>query len=79
MSESARSEIFAKLRTASRGGSAEAIDRERQSLQSAPAPMPPATEVCEAFLINVLKNRGTLQALTFAVNRLSRSSATGGA
>ena len=60
MSESARSEIFAKLRTASRGGSAEAIDRERQCLQSAPAPMPPATEVCEAFLINVLKNRGSI-------------------
>lgn len=60
MSDSARSEIFARLRHASCGASAETIERELLSLQSAPAPEPPATEVCEAFLINVLKNRGTV-------------------
>jgi len=60
MSDSARSEIFAKLRRASRGASAETIEHERESLQNAPAPKPPADEVCEAFLINVLKNRGTV-------------------
>lgn len=64
MSTSARSEIFAKLRAAGRGDSAEAIARECQSLGSAPAPAPPAPELCQAFLANVLKNRGSVECVS---------------
>lgn len=60
MSNSARSEIFARLRSAGGGASAEAIQQERQSLGSAPGPTPPAPEACQAFLTNVLKNRGSV-------------------
>jgi L-lactate dehydrogenase complex protein LldG len=60
MSSSARSDIFAKLREASPGTSAGRIELERKSLGSAAAPAPPAAELCHAFLINVLKNRGSV-------------------
>ncbi len=60
MNDSARLEIFARLRAASRGDSAEGIAREYQSLGSAPAPTPPAPELCQAFLVNVLKNKGSV-------------------
>lgn len=60
MSNSARSEIFARLRNASCGASAQEILAERQSLPIAPAPALPASEICQAFLINVLKNRGSI-------------------
>lgn len=61
MSSSARSEIFARLRALSRGDSAARIELECRSLGSAPAPAPPAPEVCQAFLINVLKNQGSVE------------------
>jgi L-lactate dehydrogenase complex protein LldG len=61
MSSSARSEIFARLRALSRGDSAARIELECRSLGSAPAPTPPAPEVCQAFLINVLKNQGSVE------------------
>jgi L-lactate dehydrogenase complex protein LldG len=60
MSGSARSDIFARLRETSRGASEETIQLERQSMGIAPAPAPPATEICQAFLINVLKNQGSV-------------------
>jgi L-lactate dehydrogenase complex protein LldG len=60
MSSSARAEIFARLHTASRSASAESIQQEYQSLGSAPAPTPPAPELCQAFLLNVLKNQGSV-------------------
>jgi L-lactate dehydrogenase complex protein LldG len=60
MASSARSEIFARLRQASRGTSAEAVQRERNSFAAAPAPAPPVPEICAAFLYNVLKNQGTV-------------------
>jgi L-lactate dehydrogenase complex protein LldG len=64
MSTSARSEIFAKLRAASRGASAESIQRECQFLGSAPAPIPPVLELCQAFLVNVLKNQGSVDCVS---------------
>lgn len=60
MSTSARSEIFERLRGLSAKASAERIELDRQSLGSAPAPAPPADEMCQAFLINVLMNQGSV-------------------
>jgi L-lactate dehydrogenase complex protein LldG len=59
MSTSARSDIFARLRDADRA-SAERIHMEREALGRAPCPAPPDPEPCQAFLINVLRNRGTV-------------------
>jgi L-lactate dehydrogenase complex protein LldG len=64
MSSSARSEIFARLHAASRTASAESIQQECQSLGSAPAPTPPAPELCQAFLINVLRNQGSVDCMS---------------
>ncbi len=64
MNASARSEIFARLRGVSIEASAERIALDRQALGSAPAPAPPAAEMCEAFLINVLKNRGSVDCVS---------------
>jgi L-lactate dehydrogenase complex protein LldG len=61
MSSSARSEIFTRLRALSHGDSAARIELECRSLGNAPAPTPPASEVCQAFLINVLKNQGSVE------------------
>lgn len=60
MSRSARSDIFARLRHASRNAPAESIERERMSLGRAPAAALPADELCQAFLINVLRNQGSV-------------------
>jgi len=60
MSDSARAEIFARLRATSRGDSAESIAREYRSLGEAPSPALPAPELCQAFLVNVLKNKGSV-------------------
>ncbi len=59
MSTSARSDIFARLRHVANTTQADNVERERASLGSAPPPALPATELCEAFLINLLKNRGS--------------------
>jgi L-lactate dehydrogenase complex protein LldG len=64
MSTSARSEIFDRLRDLSSKASAERIQLDRQSLGSAPAPTPPALEMCQAFLINVLKNQGSVDCVS---------------
>jgi L-lactate dehydrogenase complex protein LldG len=64
MSTSARSEIFDRLRDLSGKASAERIQLDRQSLGSAPAPTPPAREMCQAFLINVLKNQGSVDCVS---------------
>ncbi len=60
MSTDARSEIFARLRKASTDASANDILRESWALGHAPYPPLPCESVEEAFLINVLKNRGTV-------------------
>ena len=57
---SARSQIFAKLRHASRGTSPEALERELASLGHAPGAALPCPELCAAFHANVLKNQGTV-------------------
>ena len=64
MSGSARSEIFSRLRKASRGETEENIQRERLSLGSAPSPTPPAPEHCQAFILNVLKNQGSVDCVS---------------
>jgi len=60
MSNSARSQIFAKLRHASRGAPAETIGRELQSMGRAPGASLPSPDLSTAFLANVLKNQGTV-------------------
>jgi L-lactate dehydrogenase complex protein LldG len=64
MSNSARSEIFARLREHSGNRSAEHIQRERDALGTAPVPAAAAAELCEAFLTNVLKNRGSVDCVS---------------
>lgn len=64
MSTSARSEIFARLRELSEKASAERIQLDRQALGSAPAPAPPSHEMCQAFLINVLQNQGSVDCVS---------------
>ena len=60
MSNSARSQIFAKLRHASRGAPGEVLKRELLAMGPAPAADLPCLDLCEAFLINVLKNQGSV-------------------
>ena len=56
----AQSELMAKLRRASHNTPAEQIEAELSSLGQAPVPVLPSQDICEAFLINVLKNQGTV-------------------
>lgn len=60
MSNSARSDIFARLHDDRRVASAERIRLDLLALGSAPAPPLPVPEVCQAFLVNVLRNRGSV-------------------
>lgn len=60
MSDSARADIFARLHELRGVASAERIKLDLLALGTAPAPSPPAPEVCQAFLVNVLKNRGSV-------------------
>jgi L-lactate dehydrogenase complex protein LldG len=74
MSNSARADIFARLREASSGSSAGRIELERKSLGSADIPTPPQTEMCSAFLMNVLENQGSVDC---ASNRTEAVKAVG--
>ncbi len=56
----ARRDIFARLRGTCPDAAAQEIDAERESLGSGSPPPLPAAELCEAFLRNVLRNRGTV-------------------
>ena len=60
MTDSARAEIFARVRRASRGAPAEEIWRELQSMAPAPSAPLPCPDLTVAFLANVLKNQGTI-------------------
>jgi L-lactate dehydrogenase complex protein LldG len=60
MSDSARSDIFARLHDLRRVASAERIRLDLQALGSAAVPALPATDVCQAFLVNVMRNRGSV-------------------
>lgn len=58
--DSAQSDLLGKLRRVGGNASAEQIGAELKRLGQAPVPLLPAQELCEAFLINVLKNQGTV-------------------
>jgi len=60
MTADARTEVLARVRGASRGSPADAVRRELTSMGSAPAADLPATDLATAFLVNVLRNRGTV-------------------
>ena len=60
MSGSARSEIFSRLREASCGATEEDIAQELMSIGNAPAALHPTPEMCQSFIINVLKNHGSV-------------------
>ncbi len=61
MTNSARAEIFARLRgTAKPSGGAANAHRERLAIGRAPSAALPVTDVCAAFLHNVVANRGSI-------------------
>lgn len=60
MSNGARSEIFARLRGAGTGLAATEIAHEREQLGCAPKPALPCQDLAQAFLVNVLRNRGSI-------------------
>lgn len=60
MTDSARSQIFAKLRGCSSGTPAAELERELLAMGRAPAAALPSPDLCAAFLANVLKNQGTV-------------------
>ncbi|MFT5710149.1 MAG: L-lactate dehydrogenase complex protein LldG [Halioglobus sp.] len=58
--DSARTELMGKLQRVCQNTQAAHIYAELNSLGEAPAPTLPSSDLCEAFLINVLKNQGTV-------------------
>ena len=61
MTTDARTEILARVRGASRAAPAETIPRALAGLGAAPAADLPAADLATAFLVNVLRNRGTIE------------------
>jgi len=59
MSNTARSQILARIRHASRRANAADIEQELSALGTAPAAPMPSADLCTAFLANVLANQGT--------------------
>jgi L-lactate dehydrogenase complex protein LldG len=60
MTDTARTEVMARIRHATRGASAQAIAGELQALGRSPVAELPAADLPRAFLANVLKNQGTV-------------------
>ncbi|MEP5568725.1 MAG: LUD domain-containing protein [Halioglobus sp.] len=60
MSSESRSRVMAKIRGASLGQGAASIERELAELGVAPAAPLPHEDTCVAFMVNVLRNQGTL-------------------
>ena len=60
MSDSARAEIFARVRHGSRRASAEEIHSERSRLGQSPTANLPAEDLPTAFLANVIRNMGSV-------------------
>ncbi|MEH6636080.1 MAG: lactate utilization protein [Halioglobus sp.] len=60
MTDSARSEIFAKLRHSCRGAESRVLAQELLAMGRAPAANLPSPDLCAAFLANVLKNQGSV-------------------
>jgi L-lactate dehydrogenase complex protein LldG len=58
--DSARTEIMGKLQRLSLNAQPARIEAELNRLGDAPSPTLPSSELCEAFLVNVLKNQGTV-------------------
>ena len=58
--DSARTELMGKLQRVCQNAQPARILAELNSLGESPAPTSPCSELCEAFLINVLKNQGTV-------------------
>lgn len=60
MTDSARTTIYARLRNAGSGGDEEAIEQALPPVADAPtAPLPDA-DLATAFLVNVIRNKGTV-------------------
>ncbi|MFT4822270.1 MAG: L-lactate dehydrogenase complex protein LldG [Halioglobus sp.] len=59
MTDSARTEIIARVRRATAGNGAEVIAAQLSSLGAAPIPDIPQAQFAELFLANVLRNQGT--------------------
>jgi L-lactate dehydrogenase complex protein LldG len=64
MTDSARSQILASVRQASRTADEDAIRRELEALGRAPGADLPAEDICTAFLTNVLKNQGSVECVS---------------
>jgi L-lactate dehydrogenase complex protein LldG len=64
MTDSARARIFAAVRNASAGADEDKIERELESFGRAPCGTLPAAEICTAFLVNVLKNQGSVDCVS---------------
>ena len=60
MSSESRSRIMAKIRGASRGQGAAYIEKELAEMGVAPSAPLPHEDTCVAFMVNVLRNQGTL-------------------
>jgi L-lactate dehydrogenase complex protein LldG len=60
MSDSARSEIMARVRRASRGAAAQEIAADHARIGQGPSARLPHADIATAFLTNVLKNSGTV-------------------
>lgn len=60
MNDSARAQIFARLRHTCRAADAEDIARALPAVDSAPGAPLPSSDLATAFLANVLKNKGTI-------------------
>ena len=58
--DSARTELMGKLQRVCQNTQPTLIYADLNSLGEAPAPTLPSSQLCEAFLINVLKNQGTV-------------------
>lgn len=60
MSDNPRSRILARVRQAGRDEDAAVIATELQGLGTAPTADLPASDLCTAFIVNVLKNQGSV-------------------
>jgi L-lactate dehydrogenase complex protein LldG len=60
MTGTARSEVLARIRHASGANSAESVAAELRALGGAPSAALPCDDLATAFLVNVLKNMGTV-------------------
>jgi len=74
MNVDARSRIMARVRHSSLGRSSADIEEELAGFGTAPAAPLPHDDTCAAFMVNVLKNQGTLST---AVNRTAAVKAVG--